>query len=92
MRGCPTGSAIGRITACVKVLISHTTMAVDIQKLITSLRAKREAERLDLRACGQKIRIGFSTLARVERGEREPDNNSIIKILHWLHPEPGIRD
>ena len=64
-------------------------MAVDIQKLITSLRTKREAENLSIRALGKKIGVSFSTLARIERGEGEPDNNSIIRILHWLGPEPG---
>lgn len=64
-------------------------MAVDIQKLITSLRTKREAESLSIRALGKKIGVSFSTLARIERGEGEPDNNSIIRILHWLGPEPG---
>ncbi len=28
--------------------------------------------------------VSFSTLARIERGEGEPDNNSLIRILEWL--------
>lgn len=54
------------------------------KKLIAALQKKREAEGLSIRALATKIGISFSSLARVERGEGEPDNNSTIRILNWL--------
>jgi Zn-dependent peptidase ImmA (M78 family) len=33
------------------------------------------------------IGVSFSTLARIERGDGEPDNNSILRILDWLGDE-----
>lgn len=54
------------------------------RKLVDALRKKREADGLSIRALATKIGVSFSSLARVERGEGEPDNNSTIRILNWL--------
>lgn len=57
------------------------------RKLVAALRKKREAEGLSIRGLSAKIGVSFSALARIERGEGEPDNNSTIRILNWLGSE-----
>lgn len=59
-------------------------MSVDNKKLITALKNKRNAEGLSIRKLSGEIGVSFSTLARIERGEGEPDNNSLLRILNWL--------
>lgn len=59
-------------------------MKTDTKKLIAALRKKREAEGLSIRALSSKIGVSFSSLARIERGEGQPDNNSTIRIIEWL--------
>ena len=54
------------------------------KKLIAALKKKREAEGLSIRGLSAVIGVSFSTLARIERAEGEPDNNSLIRILNWL--------
>lgn len=53
-------------------------------KLIQAVKRKREAEGLSLRALSAAIGVSFSSLARMERGEGQPDNNSKIRLLQWL--------
>lgn len=57
------------------------------KRLIQAVRHKREAEGLSIRALSAVIGVSFSTLARIERGEGLPDNNSKIRLLEWLGPE-----
>jgi len=59
-------------------------MKLDIVKLVTALKSKREAEGLSLRKLSAHIGVSFSTLARIERGDGEPDNNSALRIIEWL--------
>lgn len=59
-------------------------MGVDTKQLIVVLKRKREAEGLSLRKLSGHIGVSFSTLARIERGDGEPDNNSLLRILEWL--------
>ena len=59
-------------------------MATFEEKLIRAVKRKREAEGLSIRALSDAIGISFSTLARIERGEGQPDNNSKIRLLEWL--------
>jgi transcriptional regulator with XRE-family HTH domain len=54
------------------------------EKLVQAIRKKREAEGLSIRALSAVIGVSFSTLARIERGEGQPDNNSKIRLLQWL--------
>jgi transcriptional regulator with XRE-family HTH domain len=54
------------------------------QKLIAALKKKRDAEGLSIRGLSAIIGVSFSSLARIERGEGEPDNNSRLRILEWL--------
>lgn len=53
-------------------------------RLIEAVRRKRDAEGLSIRALSAVVGVSFSTLARIERGEGEPDNNSKIRLLEWL--------
>lgn len=57
------------------------------KRLIQAVKEKRELDGLSIRALSAVVGISFSTLARIERGEGEPDNNSKIRLLQWLGPE-----
>ena len=64
------------------------------EKLVQAVKQKREAEGLSIRALSAAVGVSFSTLARMERGEGQPDNNSKIRLLQWLGPyaeEAGLR-
>ncbi|MDI1328342.1 MAG: XRE family transcriptional regulator [Brevundimonas sp.] len=54
------------------------------EKLVEAVKRKREAEGLSIRALSAAVGISFSSLARIERGEGQPDNNSKIRLLQWL--------
>lgn len=56
-------------------------------QLVTAVRKKRETEGLSIRALSAIVGVSFSTLARLERGEGLPDNNSKIRLLEWLGEE-----
>ena len=62
-------------------------MDAAIKKLIEALQQKRQAEGYSLRKLSTVIGVSFSSLARMERGEGEPDHNSRIRILEWLGEE-----
>lgn len=53
-------------------------------QLVEAVRRKREIEGLSIRALSAVVGISFSTLARIERGDGLPDNNSKIRLLEWL--------
>lgn len=57
------------------------------EKLVKAVRAKRDREGLSIRALSGIVGVSFSTLARIERGEGSPDNNSKIRLLEWLGPD-----
>jgi Zn-dependent peptidase ImmA (M78 family) len=57
------------------------------KRLVEAVRRKREAEGLSIRGLSSLVGVSFSTLARIERGEGLPDNNSKIRLLEWLGPE-----
>src|SRR5215831_7386014 len=59
-------------------------MDIATKKLIEALQRKRQAEGYSLRKLATVIGVSFSSLARMERGEGEPDNNSRVRILEWL--------
>jgi transcriptional regulator with XRE-family HTH domain len=59
------------------------------EKLVSAVKTKREAEGLSIRALSALVGVSFSTLARIERGEGLPDNNSKIRLLEWLGPDAG---
>jgi transcriptional regulator with XRE-family HTH domain len=55
-------------------------------RLVEAVRRKRVAEGLSLRGLSSVVGVSFSTLARIERGDGLPDNNSKIRLLEWLGP------
>jgi transcriptional regulator with XRE-family HTH domain len=57
------------------------------EKLIKAVVRKRELEGLSIRGLSAAVGISFSTLARIERGDGQPDNNSKIRLLEWLGPD-----
>jgi len=57
------------------------------EKLVQAVKRKREALGLSVRALSKAVGISFSSLARIERGEGQPDNNSKIRLLQWLGPD-----
>jgi transcriptional regulator with XRE-family HTH domain len=59
-------------------------MSNQTTKLIQLLKEKREAQGHSIRKLSSLIGVSFSTLARIERGDGEPDNNTKIRILEWL--------
>jgi Zn-dependent peptidase ImmA (M78 family) len=56
-------------------------------RLVEAVKRKREAEGLSIRALAGIVGVSFSSLARIERGEGLPDNNSKIRLLEWLGPD-----
>lgn len=62
-------------------------MTEKTKRLISALKRKREAEGLSIRGLSSVIGVSFSTIARIEREEGKPDNNSLIRILEWLGVE-----
>jgi transcriptional regulator with XRE-family HTH domain len=61
-------------------------------RLVEAVRRKREAEGLSIRALSAVVGVSFSTLARIERGQGEPDNNSKIRLLEWLGADADEAD
>lgn len=57
------------------------------EALIRAVKTKRERAGLSLRALSSEVGVSFSTLARIERGDGSPDNNSKIRLIEWLGPE-----
>ena len=53
-------------------------------QLVEAVRRKREAAGLSIRALSATVGISFSTLARIERGDGLPDNNSRVRLIEWL--------
>lgn len=60
------------------------------EKLVRAVREKREREGLSIRALSGIVGVSFSTLARIERGEGSPDNNSKIRLLEWLGSDAEV--
>jgi transcriptional regulator with XRE-family HTH domain len=57
------------------------------RKLVQAVKLKRVALGLSVRALSKVVGVSFSSLARIERGEGQPDNNSKIRLLQWLGPD-----
>ncbi len=65
-------------------------MHSETKKLVKLMKKKRESEGLSVRKLSDKIGVSFSTLARIEREEGSPDNNTKVRILNWLGNEAKI--
>src|SRR5437868_14117836 len=79
----PTQAALHRVL-CQGVSIAQGAMESFEVRLIEAVKKKREAAGLSLRALAAEVGVSFSTLARIERGDGSPDNNSKIRLLEWL--------
>lgn len=78
---------------CQGVLIAQLVNMDEFEKkLVGAVREKREREGLSIRALSGIVGISFSTLARIERGDGSPDNNSKIRLLEWLGPDADEHD
>lgn len=74
----PNGAVVSRRVIRTGEMVSFE------EKLIHAVKRKREAEGLSIRALSAAVGVSFSTLARIERGDGQPDNNSKIRLLQWL--------
>lgn len=54
------------------------------------IRKYRVTSELTLREVGKEVGISAATLMRVEEG-RNPDGNTLAKILAWLFKDEGVR-
>lgn len=50
----------------------------------SAVKEKRLNSGLSLRALSEVVGVSFSSLARIERGEGTPDNNTAVRLLNWL--------
>ena len=57
--------------------------------LIQRMRDMRLLQGLSLRRLASILGLGFSTLARLERGEGKPDPASAVRIHRWLDSGEG---
>jgi transcriptional regulator with XRE-family HTH domain len=55
------------------------------------LRCFRTLAGLSLRQLGQQTGVSFSTLARIERGEGEPDRHTAWLLDTWIDPDHARR-
>ncbi|MCG5486825.1 MAG: XRE family transcriptional regulator [Sinorhizobium meliloti] len=75
------------------MLIAHWVKMNEFEeKLVRAVREKREREGFSIRALSGIVGISFSTLARIERGDGSPDNNSKIRLLEWLGPDADAHE
>lgn len=70
--------------------LSITALRKRASPLATALRTKRLREHYSLRSLGGLLGISFSTLARIERGEGEPDIHSHHLLTAWLFPHDRL--
>ena len=47
----------------------------------------RQRSGLSLRRLGAELGVSFSTLARIERGEGQPDPHTRHLLEHWMRPD-----
>jgi transcriptional regulator with XRE-family HTH domain len=58
-------------------------LAVDPAQLATRVRAKRDAERLSLRAAAKVLGMSAATLSRVESGDHLPERDHLLRLADW---------
>lgn len=64
-------------------LPSQRVSTVDPAQLATRVRAKREAEKLSLRAAAKTLGMSPATIARVESGEHLPERDHLLRLVDW---------
>lgn len=48
------------------------------------LRLLRTEKKLSLRELGEKLNLSFVTIGQYERGERQPDNDTLVKLADFF--------
>jgi transcriptional regulator with XRE-family HTH domain len=71
------------MTSCLDLMMLSLVPDPDSAKLGATLRSKRRAKRLTLRALSDEIGVSFNALSRVERGH-VPDLKNFNRIVQWL--------
>jgi transcriptional regulator with XRE-family HTH domain len=56
---------------------------IDAAQLASRVRAKREAEKLSLRAAAKGLGMSAATLSRVESGDHLPDRDHLLRLADW---------
>lgn len=56
---------------------------VDAGELAKRVRAKREAEKLNLRQAGEVLGMSAATLSRVESGKHLPERDHLLRLADW---------
>jgi transcriptional regulator with XRE-family HTH domain len=56
---------------------------VDAAELATRVRAKREAQKLSLRAAAKALGMSAATISRVESGEHLPERDHLLRLADW---------
>jgi transcriptional regulator with XRE-family HTH domain len=56
---------------------------VDAAELARRVRAKREAEKLSMRAAAKELGMSAATLSRVESGEHLPERDHLLRLAAW---------
>lgn len=69
---------------CQGVQFARVGMTDFDKKLVEAVKQKMGREGLSVRALSKVVGVSFSTLARINRGEGSPDNNTKIRLLEWL--------
>ncbi|WP_095012540.1 XRE family transcriptional regulator [Tsuneonella mangrovi] len=72
---------------CQGVQFAQVEMTDFDKKLVEAVKGKMGREGLSVRALSKIVGVSFSTLARINRGEGSPDNNTKIRLLEWLGPD-----
>ena len=65
--------------------------AVDPAELALRVRAKREAEKLSLRAAAKALGMSAATISRVESGEHLPERDHLLRLADWAGVPLGAR-
>lgn len=78
---------IQQLAPCQGVQFARVGMTDFDVKLVEAVKGKMEREGLSVRALSKIVGVSFSTLARINRGEGSPDNNTKIRLLEWLGPD-----
>jgi transcriptional regulator with XRE-family HTH domain len=68
---------------------------IDPAQLAARVRAKRDAEKLSLRAAAKRLGMSAATLSRVESGAHLPERDHLLRLAEWadlpLGPPAGHR-
>jgi transcriptional regulator with XRE-family HTH domain len=62
---------------------------VDPLELAKRVRAKREGEKLSLRAAGEALGMSAATLSRVESGKHLPERDRLLRLADWAEMPLG---